>query len=257
MIHPTAIVHAQAQIGDNVEIGPFAIVGESVSIGEGTRIGAHTIVHGPSQIGRNNRIFQFSSIGEDPQDRKYRGEEDSLLVIGDDNTIREFCTVNRGTAGGGGVTRVGNGNWIMAYVHIAHDCILGDNNVLANNATLAGHVRIEDHVTLGGFTGVHQFCRLGRYSFTAISSVVVKDVPPYLMVSGNTAKPAGLNREGLKRYGMDSATIDVLRTAYRILYKEGLLLKDALEKLDRLAAEHSKVAVLTDFIRASARGIVR
>jgi len=257
LIHSTAIIHPGAKIGDNVEIGAFAIIDESVNIGEGTRIGAHTVVRGPARIGKNNRIFQFSSIGDDPQDKKYRGEENSSLIIGDDNTIREFCTINRGTDGGGGITRVGNGNWIMAYVHIAHDCVVGNDNVMANNATLAGHVEIENHVTLGGFTGVHQFCRLGSHCFTAISSVIVKDVPPFLTVSGNTARPAGLNREGLKRSGMDPDTVDALRKAYRILYKEGLLLHEALDRLDMLASSHSDVAVLVDFIRTSKRGIVR
>lgn len=257
MIHPSAIIHPGANIGDNVEIGPFTLIDENVTIGDDTRIGAHVVIKGPTTVGRQNTIFQFSSIGDDPQDKKYKGEQDSILTIGDRNTIREFCTINRGTGDGGGVTRIGNDNWIMAYVHIAHDCIVGDHNTFANNATLAGHVHIDDHVILGGFTGVHQFCSLGRHCFTAISSVVVKDIPPYILVSGNTAKPCGLNREGLKRYGMAQSDIDALRKAYRIVYQDGLLLKDAQEKLDELATGSAEVAIFADFIRSSSRGIVR
>lgn len=257
MIHATAIIHPGAKIGNQVEIGPYSIIGADVEIGNGTRIGPHVVIRGPTVIGNNNRIFQFSSLGDDPQDKKYAGEDESTLYIGNDNTIREFCTINRGTGGGGGVTRIGHANWIMAYVHIAHDCQVGNNNVFANNTTLAGHVSVESNVILGGFTGIHQFCRIGRYSFSAIASVVVKDVPPYLMVAGNTAKPNGLNREGLKRAGMATNCIDDLRKAYRILYRDGLLLKDAVAKLEDLAKESTEVGVFTTFIKASTRGIVR
>jgi UDP-N-acetylglucosamine acyltransferase len=228
-----------------------------VEIGDGTRIASHVVINGPTVIGRDNTIYQFTSIGENPQDKKYAGEKESVLSIGDGNTIREFCTINRGTAGGGGSTRIDHGNWIMAYVHIAHDCRVGSNNVFANNATLAGHVTIDDFVTLGGFTGVHQFCRVGSYSFSAISSVIVKDVPPFLMVSGNTAKPGGLNREGLRRSGMKNERIILIRRAYKILYREGLLLNDALSKLAELAEESEDVTLFCDFIKASRRGIVR
>ena len=251
------IIHPEAKIGDNVEIGPYSIVGQGVNIGDGTWIGPHVVIKGQTFIGKDNRIFQFSSIGDDPQDKKYSGETDSVLYIGDRNTIREFCTINRGTSGGGGTTRVGDDNWIMAYVHIAHDCMVGDHNVFANNTTMAGHVTVDSHVILGGFTGIHQFCRIGKHSFSAISSVIVKDVPPYLMVAGNTATPNGLNREGLKRLGLTQPRIDQLRKAYRILYRDGLLLKDAIEKLDELAMESVEVAALAEFIKASARGIVR
>lgn len=257
MIHPTAIVHPGARIGDNVGIGPYTIIGSDVEIGDGCRIGSHVVISGPSRIGTNNRIYHHCSIGEDPQDKKYHGEANSALIIGNDNTIREFCTINRGTAGGGGVTRMGDHNWIMAYVHIAHDCTIGNANTFANNTTLAGHVLIEDHVILGGFTGIHQFCRIGRHSFSAIAAVITRDVPPYVLVAGNTAVPTGMNREGLKRLGMEPARIDVLRRAYKILYREGLLLKDALARLDTLATDFPEVAAFVSFIRGSERGIVR
>ncbi|MEX0951520.1 MAG: acyl-ACP--UDP-N-acetylglucosamine O-acyltransferase [Gammaproteobacteria bacterium] len=257
MIHPTAVIDDSARIAANISVGAYSVIGAGVEIAAGTEIGSHVVLQGPTRIGRDNRIFQFSSIGADPQDKKYSADEDSFLEIGDGNTIREFCSINRGTAHGGGITRLGNQNWIMAYVHIAHDCIIGNSNTFANNATLAGHVTIDDHITLGGFTGVHQFCHIGSYSFAAISAVVVKDVPPYMMVAGNTAKPHGLNNEGLKRHGFSSEELKQLRRAYRLLYREGLLLQDAIVQLEALAVEESKVQVLVDFIRQSERGIVR
>lgn len=257
MIDTGAIIHPDAGVGDSVTIGAYSIIGANVIIGDGCRIGTHVVINGPTTIGKNNRIFQFCSIGDDPQDKKYQGESNSVLEIGDGNVIREYCSINRGTGPGGGITRLGNDNWIMAYVHIAHDCLIGDHNVLANNATLAGHVLVSDYVILGGFTGVHQFCRIGRHSFTAISSVIVKDVPPYLMIAGNTAKPTGLNKEGLKRHGLSTDTIDKLRTAYKVVYRDGLLLKDALEQLRALEQECPEVAEFASFIRASERGIAR
>ena len=257
MIDATAIIHPGAQIADNVTIGPYSIIGDKVAIASGTQIGAHTVVNGPTSIGPDNRIFHFCSIGEDPQDKKFQGEEDSVLSIGKGNTIREYVSINRGTGEGGGKTVLGDDNWIMAYVHIAHDCLVGSHNIFANNATLAGHVHVDDYAILGGFTGVHQFCRVGSYSFSAISSVVVKDVPPYVLVSGNTAKPTGLNREGLKRHGFTSDTINLLRKAYKIIYRDGLKLKDALSALETLAVESQEVDVLKNFIASSQRGIVR
>ncbi|MEX2524800.1 MAG: acyl-ACP--UDP-N-acetylglucosamine O-acyltransferase [Gammaproteobacteria bacterium] len=257
MIDNRAVINDGARIAENVEIGPFSIIGAGVEIGAGTRIGSHTVIKGPTRIGSNNRIFQFCSIGDDPQDKKFSGESESSLEIGNNNTIREFCSINRGTAGGGGVTRLGDDNWIMAYVHIAHDCIIGNHNVFANNATLAGHVIIDNYVILGGFTGVHQFCRIGSCSFSAIASVIVKDVPPYLLVSGNTATPGGLNREGLKRRGYGNDTINALKRTYKTVYRDGLLLKDALEKLQEDAGQYPEVAQFAEFIRNSTRGIVR
>ena len=257
MIHQTAIIHPDAKIADNVEIGAYSVIGKDVSIGPGTRVASHVVINGPTVIGENNTFYQFSSIGEDPQDKKYSGEEDSRLVIGNNNTIRESCTINRGTQGGGGTTRIGDGNWIMAYVHIAHDCTVGNQNVFANHTTLAGHATIGNLVTLGGFTGVHQFCRLGDVSFTAISSVVVKDVPPFITVSGNTAKPSGLNKVGLSRNGFANSDVDRIRQAYKLVYREGLLLKDAINKLKPLAAESVHVNSFLEFIQSSERGISR
>ena len=214
------------------------------------------MIKGTTKIGPDNKIFHFCSIGEDPQDKKYIKEKNSTLEIGAGNTIREYVSINRGTNDGGGKTIIGDNNWIMAYVHIAHDCIVGNEAVFANNVTLAGHV-IDDFVILGGFTGVHQFCRVGSYSFSAISSVIVKDVPPYVLVSGNSAKPSGLNREGLKRHGFDSDTINILRKAYKAIYRDGLVLKDALKVLSNLASESDKVELMHAFIASSQRGIVR
>lgn len=257
MKHPQAIIHPDAKIAETAEIDPFSIIGADVEIGEGTWIGPHVVVKGPTRIGNENRIFQFCSIGDDPQDKKYQGEKDSVLEIGDRNTIREYCSINRGTGSGGGITRLGDDNWIMAYVHIAHDCIVGSHTIFANNATLAGHVSIDDYVILGGFTGVHQFCKIGRHALTAISSVVVKDVPPYLIVSGNTSKPGGLNREGLKRHNFTQDAVNHLRKAYKIIYRDGLILSDALKELAPLAEESEEVALFSRFIETSSRGIVR
>ncbi len=257
MIDPTAQVHPGAEIGAGVEIGAYSAIGEQVHIEEDCVIGPHVVIKGPTRIGKSTRIWQFSSIGDDPQDKKYLGEGESFLEIGANNVIREFCSINRGTAEGGGVTRIGNNNWLMAYVHIAHDCRVGNNTIFANNATLAGHVIIDDFVILGGFTGVHQFCRIGCHSISAISSIAVKDVPPYLMISGNTARPNGLNRVGLKRNGFSDNSIEALRKAYRIIYREGLLLKDALRKLEALSGDNEEVANFSRFIKGSERGIVR
>ena len=257
MIDQTAIIHSNADIHKNVSIGPYSVIGENVSIGSGTVIGSHVVITGPTTIGPNNKIFHFSSIGEDPQDKKFNEDKNSYLEIGANNTIREYVSINRGTSDGGGKTIIGSNNWIMAYVHIAHDCIIGNNSTFANNTTLAGHVAIQDFVTLGGFTGVHQFCRIGSYSFSAISSVIVKDVPPYILVSGNTAKPSGLNREGLKRNGFDADTINLLKKAYRIIYRESLTLTEAVNELMELSVDSKSVNVMHSFISSSERGIVR
>ena len=257
MIEPTAIVHPDADIGTGVRIGAYSIIGEQVQIADNCEIEPHVVIKGPTRIGESTRISQFASIGDDPQDKKYQGEAASHLEIGSNNVIREFCSINRGTAQGGGITRVGNNNWIMAYVHIAHDCQVGNNTIFANNATLAGHVLIDDFAILGGFTGVHQFCRVGCHSISAIASIIVKDVPPYLMVSGNTAKPNGLNRVGLRRNGFSDDSVEAMRKAYRIVYREGLLVKDAIKKLETLANVNQEVANFTRFIEGSERGIIR
>ncbi len=257
MIDETAVIDASAKIGKNVSIGPYSVIGPEVTIGNDSWIGPHVVIKGPTKIGQANRIYQFSSVGEAPQDKKFRDHEQSTLEIGDGNLIREYCSINRGTEQGGGKTVVGNDNWIMAYVHIAHDCLLGNETVLANNTTLAGHVSIDDYAILGGFTGVHQFCHIGKHCFTAISSVVVKDIPPFLMVAGNTAKPSGLNREGLKRHGFTTETIDLLRKAYRIVYRSGLTKDLAVEALREIASESPAVEEFSDFIQKSVRGIAR
>lgn len=256
MIHPTAIIHSAARLAEGVEIGPYAVIGADVEIGRGTWIGPHVVINGPCRIGEDNRIFQFASLGEMPQDKKYAGEP-TLLEIGDRNVIRECCTFNRGTVQGGGVTRIGDDNWIMAYVHIAHDCLVGNKTIFANNATLAGHVTIEDFVILGGATLVHQFCRVGAHSFTGMGSHVAKDIPPYLMVSGQPAAPHGLNTEGLKRRNFSPATMRDLRQAYRVVYRSNRTVRQASEALQDLAAGSPEVAAFIEFITRSERGIVR
>lgn len=254
MIHPSAIIDPGAELDERVSVGPYSVIGDKVEIGAGTYIDAHVVIKGPTRIGRDNRIAQFNSIGDDPQDKKFAGEA-TLLEIGDSNVIREFCTFNRGTRGGGGVTRIGNGNWIMAYVHVAHDCQVGSGITLANAATLAGHVQVDDHVTLGAFTVVHQFCSIGAYAFSAMGTVVLKDVAPYLMIAGNPAKPHGLNSEGLRRHGFDLEVMRALKEAYKNLYRRALPLEQALEVMD--AQQVPEVASMTAFIRASTRGVVR
>lgn len=254
MIHSTAIIDPAASLDEGVTVGPYSVIGNGVEVGAGTRIDSHVVINGPTRIGRNNRIAQFNSIGDDPQDKKFGGEH-TLLEIGDGNVIREFCTFNRGTAGGGGATRVGDDNWVMAYVHVAHDCTVGNKVTLANGSTLAGHVRLDDHVTLGAFTVVHQFCAIGAHAFSAMGTVVFKDVPPFLMIAGNSAKPHGLNIEGLKRRGFSSETLRALKNAYRTLYRKGLPLEHALASLD--AEGLTEVSAMVAFIRESGRGIVR
>ncbi len=256
MIHPTAIVDPAAKIAANVEIGPYSIIGPDVEIGEHTVIGPHVVIKGHTRIGRENRIFQFSSLGEVPQDKKYAGEP-TRLEIGDRNVIREFCTFNLGTAQDAGVTRIGDDNWIMAYVHIAHDCQVGNKTTFANNAQLAGHVVVEDWAILGGYTGVHQFCRVGAHVMTAVGTVVLQDVPPYLMAAGNTAQPYGINVEGLKRRGFTAESLSALKRAYRTLYKSGLLLEEAKIKLAEEAQTQPDVQRFVDFLAVSKRGIIR
>jgi UDP-N-acetylglucosamine acyltransferase len=256
MIHATAIVHPAARIGDGVEIGPYAVVGEHAEVGDETWIGAHAVITGHTRIGRRNRIFHFVSLGEAPQDKKYAGEP-TRLEIGDDNTIREFCTFNTGTVQDRGVTSIGDRNWIMAYVHIAHDCAVGDDAIFANNASLAGHVVVQDHVILGGFTGVHQFCRVGAHVITAIASVVRQDIPPFVTASGNPAAPFGINSEGLKRRGYSSLAIAAIKRAYKTLYRSGLSLAEAQAAIAAEAAKAPELQPLADFLAVSGRGIIR
>lgn len=254
MIDKTAIIASSASIADNVTISPYAVIGHDVEIGEGTFVGPHVVINGPTRIGKHNRFFQFSSIGEMPQDLKFSGEK-TFLEIGDNNTFREFCTINRGTAQDKGITRIGSHNLFMAYVHVAHDCVIGNHTVFANNASLAGHVHVDDHVILSGFAGVYQFCRIGAYSFAATNAVVIKDVPPYVKVAGFYAKPFGLNKVGLERRGFSKQIMLELRRAYRIIYRSGFTVTQAIEALKQFDSQ--EVKQMSDFIAASAAGIVR
>lgn len=256
MIHPQAIIDPTTTIADGVSIGPFTVIGANVEIGEGSTIGSHVVIDGPTRIGRDNKIYSFAAIGGDPQDKKYAGEP-TRLEIGDRNVIREYCTISRGTVQDEGVTRIGDDNWIMATVHIAHDCQIGNHTIFANSVTLAGHVTVGDYVILGGFTLVHQFCQLGAHCFTAMNSVISKDVPPFLMVSGHTAKPHGLNTEGLKRRGFSSEALRELRRAYKTMYRSNLTLEQAMEQLEPSSQSISEVGQLLDFLKGVTRGIVR
>ncbi len=256
MIHPTAIVENTAELAADVEIGPYAVIGAQVLVDSGTKIGAHTVIGGPTRIGKNNHIFSHISLGQAPQDKKYQGEPTSL-EIGDGNTIREFCTINRGTAQDVGVTRIGNNNWIMAYVHIAHDCQIGDNTVFANSVQLAGHVHIGDYAILGGFTGVHQFVHIGAHSFMGIATILTQDVPAYVTVSGNPAKPFGINSEGLSRRGFSAEAIAEIKRAYKTLYRNGLTFEEAKAQITAKIAGCPELKLLSDFLFTSTRGIVR
>jgi UDP-N-acetylglucosamine acyltransferase len=256
MIHPTAIVSSGARLGDNVSVGAYSIIGEHVEIGDGTSVGPHTTISGYTRIGRDNRIYQFCSIGEAPQDKKYAGEP-TALEIGDRNTIREFCTLNTGTVQDAGATRVGNDNWIMAYVHIAHDCQVGSNTIFANNTQLAGHVHIGDWAILGGFTGVHQFVRVGAHSFTAVSTVLLQDLPPYVMAAGNTAQARSINSEGLKRRAFSPEAVQAIKRAYKVLYRSGLTLEEARAQITAEASKTPELSLLVDFLSVPGRGIVR
>ncbi|MDH5472058.1 MAG: acyl-ACP--UDP-N-acetylglucosamine O-acyltransferase [Gammaproteobacteria bacterium] len=256
MIHQTAIIDSSAKIADDVEIGPYSIIGADVEIGAGTWVGPHVVINGPTKIGRDNRIFQFASIGEQPQDLKYKGQP-TRLEIGDRNTIREYVTFNRATVEDAGTTRIGNDNLFMAYVHVAHDCQLGNHLVLANGATLAGHVKVSDHAILGGFTLVHQFSRIGAHCLTSMGSAVNRDVPPYVIVSGNYAKPIGVNKEGLKRRGFSSEAIRAIQNAYKIMVRSHKPRDEALQEVQSIVEQYDEVKQFVDFILASERGIVR
>jgi len=256
MIHPTAIVHPAASLGDGVEVGPYAVIGEHVSIGSGTKIGPHAVIEGWTEIGRDNQIFQFASIGADPQDLKFHGEK-SFLRIGDRNKIREFVTMHRGTEDGGGETKVGSDNLFMAYAHVAHDCCVGNHVILANAGTLAGHVIVEDYAIVGGLSGVHQFSRIGAHAMIGGGSVIVQDVAPYLIAQGNHAKTVGLNLVGLKRRGFSEESIRAIKKAYKQVFRAGLRLEDALQQIESDMAECKEVLAFVNFIRNSDRGIAR
>lgn len=256
MIDARAIIDPRARLAEDVTVGAYTIIGPDVEIGSGTWVGPHVVVNGPTRIGRDNKIYQFASIGEGPQDKKYAGEP-TRLEIGDRNVIREYASLNRGTVQGGEVTRIGNDNWIMAYVHIAHDCHVGNGTIFANAASLAGHVTVGDMAILGGFAIVHQFCRIGAHSFCAMGSAINRDVPPYVMVSGHMAEPHGINSEGLKRRGFSREAIQQIRRAYKLLYKSKLRLEEAMEQVELLAAECQEVRLLATFVEETTRGIVR
>ena len=260
LIHATAVIDPGAELGATVSVGPYAVIGAGVTVGEGTSIGAHCVIEGPTAIGRDNRIFSHAALGAAPQDMKYRGEPTSL-AIGDRNTIREFCTFNRGTAQDAGVTRIGDDNWIMAYVHVAHDVQLGQRTILANNATLAGHVHIGDWVIVGGLTGVHQFCKVGAHALIGFQSRVSQDVPPFMMVSGNPPGVHGFNVEGLRRRGYSGARIALVKQMHRLLYRDGLTLEKARDAIAGLAGTveggDADLQMLLGFLAASTRGIAR
>ena len=256
-VHPTAVVDPGAKLGDNVRIGPFCVVGAEVEIGDGTILGPHCTVAGPTRIGRNNHFHGHAAVGGDPQDKKFAGER-TELVIGNGNTIREFATISRGTGNGGGVTRIGDDNWFLAYVHVAHDCQVGSHCVFSNNATLAGHVEVGDHVILSGFVGVHQFCRIGAHAFIGMGAFVNGDVPPYVLVAQEGyGRPRGINAEGLKRRGFDAARIAAIKRAYRALYTSGTKLEDARGQLAELARDSDDVRALLEFIERGERPLLR
>ncbi|MCO7226492.1 acyl-ACP--UDP-N-acetylglucosamine O-acyltransferase [Pleionea sp. CnH1-48] len=254
MIHPSAIIDPKAELADDVEVGPYSIIGAHVQIDSGTVVGPHVVINGHTTIGKNNRFFQFSSIGEENQDKKYQGEP-TKTIIGDNNVFRESCTVHRGTVQDIGYTQIGSDGLFMAYTHVAHDCIVGDHVIMANNATIAGHVHVGDWVILGGFTGVHQFCKIGAHAFAGMNSSITQDIPPYVMLQRGV--PRAINTEGLKRRGFSNQDIRAVRNAFRELYRKEQKLDVALEAIKELAADNSAVQLFADFIAASERGIVR
>ncbi len=256
MIHPQAIIEPGAVIGENVSIGPWSHIAANVVIGDNCEISSHVVINGPTRLGRGNRIFQFASIGEDCQDLKYAGEP-TELIIGDNNTFRESCTIHRGTVQDNSLTQIGSNNLFMAYTHVAHDCIVGSHCIFANNASIAGHVHVGDHAIIGGMVGVHQFCHIGAHSFIAGNALVLKDIPAYVMASGQPAKPFGLNSEGLKRRGFAKETILAIKRAYKLIYRKGLSVEDALISIDEMQEHSAELALFSNSIKSSKRGIIR
>ena len=256
LIHSTAVIDSKAELDSSVKVGPYTIIGPNVQIGAGTEIGPHAVIEGHTTIGENNKIFQFASLGAQPQDKKYR-DEPTRLIIGNGNTIREFTTFNTGTVTGIGETRIGDDNWMMAYVHLAHDCVIGSHTIFANNASLAGHVTVGDYVVLGGYTLVFQFCNIGDYAMTAFAAGVHKDVPPYFMAAGYRAEPAGLNSEGMRRNGFTPEQIAKVKEVYKIIYRSGMSLDDAKEEVLKMSETAAELAVFKDFFAVSERGIIR
>ncbi len=257
MIHPTAIIEEGAKLHESVTVGPYSIIGGNVDIDAGTIISPHVVINGHTTIGKDNHIFQFASVGEASQDKKYRNEP-TQLVIGDRNMIRECATIHRGTVQDKGITQIGNDNLFMAGTHVAHDCVVGDHNIMANTAAIAGHVHMADHVIMSGMCGVHQFCKIGSHAFISTASMVMKDVPPYVMITGGAAPTVcGLNVEGLKRRGYDSETIAWLRRAYKVIYRDGLRAEDAIMALRKMEKDCPAIKLFADFLVASERGIIR
>ncbi len=256
MIHSTVIISDVAKIADDVEIGPYSVIGDHVEIGRGTRIDSHVVINGPTTIGEDNHIYQFASIGDDPQDKKY-ADEPTKLSIGDRNTIREFCTISRGTTQDAGETIVGDDNWIMAYCHIAHDCVVGSQTIMANNTTLAGHVHLGDWVICGGFSGVHQFCKIGEHAFLGMYTGVNRNVPAYTLASGQPAVPKGINSEGLKRRDFSVEQIRNIKNAYRLVYRKGLKLSEAMDAIAAVVDEQQELRPFLESLRSSERGIIR
>jgi UDP-N-acetylglucosamine acyltransferase len=256
LIDSTAIIDSHAELADDVSIGAYSVIGADVKIDAGTIIGPHVVIKGPTSIGMKNRIYQFTSIGEDPQDKKYAFEV-TRLEIGDRNTIREFTSMHRGTRQDNSVTRIGNDNLFMAYTHVAHDCIIGDHVIMANGASLAGHVHLNDHAILGGFTLVHQFTQIGQYSFAAMGSAITQDIPPFIMVGGKPTRPHGINSVGMERNGISAEDIRLIRNAYKIIYKMNLRLEDAIEQIEELSGDSNQVSDLVGFLRNVRRGILR
>jgi UDP-N-acetylglucosamine acyltransferase len=256
LIDPRAVVDPRARIAEGVEVGPFAVIGPDVTVGTGSWIGPHAVVKGPTTLGRDTKVFQFASVGDAPQDRKYAGEP-TKLTVGDRNVFREFCSINRGTAQGRGETRIGDDCLFMAYSHVAHDCIVGNQCIMSNCTALAGHVELGDWVILSGYSAIHQFCKIGAHAFLANNAAVTRDVPPYLLVAGSPAEPKGINSEGLKRRGFGAAQVANIKNAYRILYRSGLKLAEATEQLRTLVPEQPELAAFVDFLAASERSIIR
>lgn len=256
LIDPRATIDSTAQLDEGVKVGPFTVIGPDVTIGKGTTLESHVVIKGPTHIGEDNHIFQFASVGEDPQDKKYAGEA-THLEIGDRNVIREYATINRGTVQGGGETRIGNDNLLMAYIHIAHDCLLSNHIIMANGASMGGHVSIHDHAILGGFAMVHQFCRVGAHSFAGVGAFFSKDLPPYVMAAGHPAKPYGINSEGLRRRGFDEDSILRIKRAYKLIYQSKKRLTEAVDELREMARQAPELEILVDFIASSERSILR
>ena len=256
LIDPTAIVDSNAELADDVSVGPFSVIGAGVKIGAGTRIASHVVIKGPTTIGKDNRIYQFTSIGEDPQDKKYAAEI-TRLEIGDRNTIREYTSMHRGTKQDRSLTKIGNDNLFMAYTHVAHDCVIGNHVIMANGASLAGHVHLHSHAILGGFTLVHQFTQIGQYSFAAMGSAITQDIPPFVMVGGKPTRPHGINSVGMERNGISPEDIRLIRKAYKMIYKTNLRLEDAIDKMEDLAGDSKELSDMVSFLRNVNRGILR